>query len=79
MLLYLAAAALLALAPYPPRLRPIVFVACLVAAVLLAAGGTLQIVMYGGDGLLMGGVFLVLAGALVVRAARTRRWVRFSA
>jgi hypothetical protein len=78
MFLSLALAVLLAVVPYPRQVRSAAFSVCLAAALILVVGGTVQIVVYRGDGVLMGGVCLVIALVLGVRALLTRRALRVS-
>ena len=75
MILYVALALILVLAPYPQRVQRLAVYLCLGLAALFGLGGASMIVTYRADGLLVGSVFLALAGGFLFRAYWARRAV----
>jgi len=72
MLLYLFIAALLLCWPYPERVHRWACVLCLILAALFGIGGISVILRYQADGLLLGGVWLLLGVGFLLRALRLR-------
>jgi hypothetical protein len=79
MVLYIALAIALMLVPYPSRLRRIAIAGCVVLAVVLTVVGLEFIATFLGDGVLMGGLSLALAGGFLIRAAVIWRRARIGA